>query len=116
MRVCKLLAYVNLYLCCGVALNLAMFVDHVTYTRRLEGEKTTLEQEIKELQRKLEVSEQQCTDVEAKLVEGALTMAGHAVGILKSYTPGLDIGVISCGYNCDRDQANEFFCREPGST
>ena len=86
-----------------------MFVDHVTYTRRLEGEKTTLEQEIKELQRKLEVSEQQCIDVEAKLVEGALTMAGHAVGILKSYTPGLDIGMISCGYNCDRDQANELF-------
>ena len=55
------------------------------------------------MQRKLEVSEQQCIDVEAKLVEGALTMAGHAVGILKSYTPGLDIGVISCGYNCDRD-------------
>ena len=36
--------------------NLAMFADHVAYTGRLEGEKATLEQEIKELQHKLEVS------------------------------------------------------------
>ena len=86
-----------------------MFVDHVAYTRRLEGEKATLEQDIKELQCKLEVSEQRCIDVEAKLVEGALTVAGHAVGILKSYMPGLDIGMISCGYNYDRDKADELF-------
>jgi hypothetical protein len=54
-------------------------------------------------------SEQRCADVEAKLVEGALTAAGHAVGILKSYTLGLDISVISCGYNCNRDRADELF-------
>jgi hypothetical protein len=43
----------------------------------------------------LEVSEQCCTDVEAKLVEGALTSAGHVVGIIKSYLPSLDVGLIS---------------------
>ena len=37
--------------------SLAVFVDHVTYTEHLEGENATLEQEIEELQRKLEVSE-----------------------------------------------------------
>lgn len=88
---------------------LVVLIDHVTYTGRLEGEKPTLEQEIGDLRRKLEVSEQRCADVEAKLVEGALTVAGHAVGILKSYTLGLDISVISCGYNCNRDRADELF-------
>ena len=34
----------------------AMVVDHVAYTGRLEGEKATLEQEVKELRCKLEVS------------------------------------------------------------
>jgi hypothetical protein len=29
--------------------------------------------------------------IEVKLVEGALTTAGHAIGILKSYTPNLDL-------------------------
>jgi hypothetical protein len=49
--------------------SLAVLVDHVAYTGRLEGRKATLEQEVEELQRKLEVSEQRRTDVEAKLVE-----------------------------------------------
>ena len=69
----------------------------------------TLEQEIEELRRKLEVSEQHCIDVEAKLVEGALTSAGHAIRILKSYLPGLDVGLISQGYNCDGDKTGELF-------
>jgi len=89
--------------------SLAVLVDHVTYTGRLEGEKTTLEQEVKELRRKLEVSKQRRTDVEAKLVAGALTSARHAVGILKSYLPGLDVGLISQGYNCDGDKTGELF-------
>ena len=91
------------------ASNLVVFVDHVAYTGPLEGEKAILEQEITEIRRKLEVSEQRCADVEAKLVEGALTIDGHAIGILKSYTPGLDIGVMSRSYNCDRDKADELF-------
>ena len=62
-----------------------------------------------ETQCKLEVFEQRCVDVEAKLVEGALTMAEHAVGILKSYLPGLDVGLISQGYNCDGGKARELF-------
>ena len=86
-----------------------MLVDHVAYTRRLEGKKATLEQEIEELRCKLEVSEQRHTDVEAKLVKGALTLARHAVSIIKSYLPGLDVGLISQGYNCDGDKAGEFF-------
>ena len=36
-------------------------------------------------------------------------MARHAVGILKSYFPGLDVGLISQGYNCDGDKARELF-------
>ena len=36
--------------------SLVMLVDHVAYTERLEGEKATLEQEVKELRCKLEVS------------------------------------------------------------
>ena len=91
------------------ASNHVVFVDHVAYTGRLEGEKVILEQEIAEIWHKLEVSKQRCADVEAKLVEGALTMARHAVGILKSCTLGLDIGMISCGYNYDRDKADELF-------
>ena len=62
--------------------NLARFVDHVAYTGCLEGENATLEQEIKELQRKLKVSEQRRIDVEAKLVEGALTSAGHVKALV----------------------------------
>jgi hypothetical protein len=64
---------------------LSFFVDHVTYTRHLEGEKMTMEQDIDELRCKLDISEQRHTNVEAKLVEGTLTTVGHAVGILKSY-------------------------------
>lgn len=78
-----------------VPLSLAVFVDHVTYTGRLEDEKTTLKQVIEELRQKLGVSEQHRTDVEAKLVEGALTSVGHAVGILKSYLRDIDVGLIS---------------------
>ena len=79
----------------GIVSNLAMFVDHVTYTGCLKGKKATLEQEIEGLQHKLEVFKQRRTDVEAKLVEGALTLAGHAIGILRSYLPNLDVGLIS---------------------
>ena len=89
--------------------SLVVLVDHVAYTERLEGEKATLEQEIKELRRKLEVFEHHHTDVEAKLVEGALTSVGHAVGILRSYLPDLNISLISQGYNCDGGKAEELF-------
>ena len=36
-------------------------------------------------------------------------MAGHAIGILKSYLSGLDVGLISQGYNCDGGKAEELF-------
>ena len=81
--------------------SLVVLVDHVVYTRHLEGEKVA--------RRKLEISQQRHTDVEAKLVEGALTLAGHAVDILKSYLPNLDVGLISQGYNCDGGKAEELF-------
>jgi uncharacterized protein (UPF0335 family) len=93
----------------GFVSNLVAFVDHVTYTGRLEGEKATLEQEIEELRRKLEVSEQRRTDVEAKLVEGDLTSVGHAVRLLKSYLPDLNVSLISQGYNCHGGKAEELF-------
>ena len=86
-----------------------MFADHVAYTGRLEGEKATLEQEIEEPRRKHEVFEQRHIDVEAKLVEGALTTVGHAIGILKSYLPDLNISLISQGYNCDGGKPEELF-------
>jgi uncharacterized protein (UPF0335 family) len=101
-----------MYICTfavGIASDLAAFVDHVTYTGRLEGEKATLEQEIEELRRKLEVPEQRHTDVEAKLVEGALTSVGDAVGILRSCLPDLNVSLISQGYNCDGGKAEELF-------
>jgi hypothetical protein len=47
--------------------------------------------------------------VEAKLVEGALTAAGHAVGILKSYLPDLDVSRVSLGYKCGQDEADNLF-------
>ena len=89
--------------------SLIVLVDHVTYTGCLKGKKATLEQEIEGLQHKLEVFKQRRTDVEAKLVEGALTLAGHAVGILRSNLPDLDVGLISQGYNCDGGKAEELF-------
>jgi hypothetical protein len=61
------------------------------------------------LWRKLEVSEQRCTNIEAKLVEGALTSVGHAIGILRSYMPDLNVSMISQGYNCDGGKAEELF-------
>jgi len=75
--------------------SLVLLVDHVAYIWCLKGKKATLEQEIEGLRHKLEVFEQRRTDVEAKLVEGALTLAGHAVGIHRSYLPDLDVGLIS---------------------
>lgn len=92
-----------------VSLSLVVSVGHVTYTRRLEGDKATLEQENEEVRCKLEVFEQHCTDVEAKLVEGALTSAGHAVGILRSYLPDLNMSLILQGYNCDGGKAERLF-------
>ena len=77
------------------ASNLAVLVDHVAYIGRLEGEKVTPEQEIKELRHKFEVSKHRHIDVEAKMVEGALALVGHAIGILKSYLPDLNISLIS---------------------
>ena len=72
-----------------------MVVDHVAYTGHLEGKKATLEQEVEELWHKLEVSEQHRIDVEAKLIEGALTSTGHAIDILRSYLRNLNVGLIS---------------------
>ena len=84
-------------------------MDHAKYTRHLEGEKATLEQEVEELRRRLEDFEQRRVDVEEKLVEGALMDAGHAVSILRSHVPDLDISQISQGYACDRDEARRLF-------
>jgi hypothetical protein len=42
-------------------------INHVKYDRRLEGEKTALEQEVEELQKKFEAFEQRRIDVEGKL-------------------------------------------------
>ena len=35
--------------------------------------------------------------------------AGHAVSILRSHVPDLDISQISQGYACDRDEARRLF-------
>jgi hypothetical protein len=61
------------------------------------------------LRRKLDISEQRRTDVEAKLVEGALISIGHAIGILRSYLRDLNVRLISQGYNCDGGKAEELF-------
>jgi hypothetical protein len=55
----------------------------------------TMEQEIDELRCKLDISEQRRTNVER-----TLTAAGHAVGILKSYQPDLDVSRVTRGYKC----------------
>lgn len=72
-----------------------------------------MEQEVDELRCKLDVSEQRLIDVEAKLVEGALTTAGHAIGILKSYLPDLDVSQVSRGYNFGQGEADKLYgeCR-----
>jgi len=67
------------------------------------------EQEVEEIRRKHEESEQYRAHVEEKLVEGALTAASHAVGILKSHVPGLDVSLISQGYACDGEAVRRLF-------
>jgi hypothetical protein len=47
-----------LHLYHGACSNFVIFVDHVTYISRPESEKTAMEQEVDELQHKLEVSKQ----------------------------------------------------------
>ena len=42
-------------------------------------------------------------------MELALTSVWHAIGILWSYLPNLDVGMISQGYNCDGGKAEELF-------
>jgi hypothetical protein len=42
-------------------------------------------------------------------VEGALTSVGHAIGILISYMPDLNVSMISQGYNCDGGKAEKLF-------
>ena len=109
MRVCKWLAYVNLYLFCGISLKPCCACRSCCLHQALGGQEGDSKQEVEELWHKLEVFEQCCIDVEAKLVEGALTSARHAISILKSYLPGLDVGLISQGYNCDGGKAGELF-------
>ena len=50
------------------------------------------------------VAEQRRADVEGELIEGAITVVGHAVGILKSRIPDLDISLILQGYNCGSEE------------
>ena len=50
----------------------------------LEGEKVTLKQQAKELQRKLEAAEERRAAVEEKLTEGDVTAVEHVVGVIKS--------------------------------
>ena len=44
-------------------------------------------------------------DVEEKLIEGAVMASAHAVGILKSRVPDLDISLILQSYNCNKGEA-----------
>lgn len=71
------------------------------------AEKAALEQQvaskdevIENLQKQL-VAEDQCqADVEGELTESAIVATTHAVYVLKSHVPNLDVGLLSRGYGC----------------
>jgi hypothetical protein len=54
------------------------------------------------LQNKLEATEGRRAAVEEKLIEGAITVVEHVVGVIKSRQPDFDLGLILKGYNCSQ--------------
>ncbi|CAL4895844.1 unnamed protein product [Urochloa decumbens] len=63
------------------------------------------DKEIENLKKKLVDLDEQKSCVEAELPRGAVMAASHALGVLKSHLPDLDIGILSKGYACTPSEA-----------
>ncbi|CAN6331310.1 unnamed protein product [Urochloa humidicola] len=63
------------------------------------------DKEIEDLKKKLVDLDKQKSCVEAELPRGAVMAASHALGVLKSHLPDLDIGILSKGYACTPAEA-----------
>ncbi|CAL4910486.1 unnamed protein product [Urochloa decumbens] len=82
------------------------------HLREMTDKQASLEQrlelkdeEIEDLKRKLVDLDEQKSCVEAELPRGAVMAASHALGVLKSHLPDLDIGILSKGYACTPAEA-----------
>ncbi|CAN6326590.1 unnamed protein product [Urochloa humidicola] len=63
------------------------------------------DREIEDLKKKLVDLDEQKSCVEAELPRAAVVAASHALGVLKSHLPDLDIGILSKGYACTPAEA-----------
>ncbi|KAF8725775.1 hypothetical protein HU200_020330 [Digitaria exilis] len=63
------------------------------------------DKEIQALKKQLADLNEQMSCVEAELPRGAVVAASHALGVLKSYLPDLDIRIVSKGYACTPAEA-----------
>lgn len=63
------------------------------------------DKEIEDLKKKLVDLDEQMSCVEAELPRGAVMAAFHALGVLKSHLPDLDVGILSKGYACTPAEA-----------
>ncbi|CAN6340503.1 unnamed protein product [Urochloa humidicola] len=82
------------------------------HLREMMDKQASLEQrldlkdnEIQDLKKKLVDLDEQKSCIEAELPRGAVMAASHALGVLKSHLPGLDIGILSKGYACTPAEA-----------
>lgn len=88
------------------------FIDQRKFANILKGEKVTLKQQVKELQKKLEAGEERRVAVEEKLIKAAITAIGHVVGIIKSHLPDFDMSLVLQGYNYSGEEDVEKLLEE----
>ncbi|CAL4910489.1 unnamed protein product [Urochloa decumbens] len=82
------------------------------HLREMMDKQASLEQrlelkdkEIEDMKKKLVDLDGQKSCIEAELPRGAVMAASHALGVLKSHLPDLDIGILSKGYACTPAEA-----------
>ncbi|CAN6353656.1 unnamed protein product [Urochloa humidicola] len=82
------------------------------HLREMMDKQASLEQrlelkdnDIEDLKKKLVDLDEQKSCIEAELPRGAVMAASHALGVLKSHLPDLDIGILSKGYACTPAEA-----------
>jgi septal ring factor EnvC (AmiA/AmiB activator) len=63
------------------------------------------DKKIEDLKKKLVDMDEQISRVEAELPRGAVMAASHALGVLKSHLPDLDVEILSKGYACTPAEA-----------
>lgn len=89
---------------------LSLTAGNSKYIEHLKGEKATFEQQVASkdaIIENLQKDQHHWVVVESGLTEGAIVAASHAVCILKSHIPDLDVSILSKGYGCTEESVRD---------